>query len=107
PSSGGPASTPASGATSAPKPAATTGTAGAGAAQPTQAGAAQRNVQPCGNQTISVNALQGEPDNIDPNKSSFATESAVISRVFQPLMTFHKDLKPHPPAANAFARSGT
>ncbi|MBO0885428.1 MAG: peptide ABC transporter substrate-binding protein, partial [Mycobacterium sp.] len=41
-------------------------------------------------------------DNIDPNKSSFATESAVISRVFEPLLTFDKDLKPVPAAATGF-----
>ena len=90
------AATPASGATTAARPGATT------AAQPTQAAQAQGNVQPSGNQVINVNALQGEPDNIDPNKSSFATESAVISRVFEPLMTFDKDLKPQPAAATGF-----
>ena len=90
------AATPAAGATSAPKPAATT------AAQPTQASQSQSNVQPTGDQVITINALQGEPDNIDPNKSSFATESAVISRVFEPLLTFDKDLKPQPAAATSF-----
>jgi oligopeptide transport system substrate-binding protein len=97
--SGG-AATPASAATSAtaaaPKPAATT------AAQPTQGTQSQANVQPSGDQVITINALQGEPDNIDPNKSSFATESAVISRVFEPLLTFDKDLKPQPAAATSF-----
>jgi oligopeptide transport system substrate-binding protein len=91
------APTPAAGATqSAAKPAA------AGAAQPTQAAQPQGNAQPSGNQVITVNALQGEPDNIDPNKSSFAPEGAVISRVFEPLLTFDKDLKPVPAAASSF-----
>jgi oligopeptide transport system substrate-binding protein len=46
--------------------------------------------------------LQGEPDNLDPNRSSFATEGAVISRVFEPLLVFDKDLKPVPAAASSF-----
>lgn len=91
---GGNASTPAAAATSAP--------GATPAAQPTQAAQSQGNLQPSGNQSITVNALQGEPDNIDPNKSSFATESAVISRVFEPLLTFDKDLKPVPAAASSF-----
>src|SRR5262249_50315104 len=82
----------------APKPAATT----APAAQPTQAPQAQGNVQPSGTQNVSVNVLQGEPDNLDPNRSSFATEGAVISRVFEPLLDFDKDLKPVPAAATGY-----
>jgi oligopeptide transport system substrate-binding protein len=90
------AATPATGATSAAQPAPTA------AAQPTPGAQSQGNVQPTGDQVITINALQGEPDNIDPNKSSFATESAVISRVFEPLLTFDKDLKPQPAAATSF-----
>lgn len=51
-----------------------------------------------GAQEITVNALQGEPDNLDPSKSSFATEAAVIRQVFEPLLRFDKDLKPQPAA---------
>jgi oligopeptide transport system substrate-binding protein len=53
-------------------------------------------------QEITVNALQGEPDNIDPNRSQFNTEAAVIRQVFEPLLNFDKDLKPVPAAATAF-----
>ena len=70
-------------------------------AQPTSAAQTQ-SVQPSGTQEITVNALQGEPDNLDPSKSSFATEAAVISRVFEPLLTFDKDLKPAPAAASSY-----
>src|SRR5207247_4969248 len=61
------------------------------AAQPTTAAAPKPNVQPSGPQEITVNALQGEPDNLDPNRSSFATEAAVIREVFETLLTFDKD----------------
>jgi oligopeptide transport system substrate-binding protein len=94
PAAGG-AATPAPGATTAAKPAATS-------AQPTQAAQSQGNAQPSGTQAINVNVLQGEPDNLDPNRSSFATEGAVIARVFEPLLTFDKDLKPVPAAATSF-----
>src|SRR5579864_7197427 len=80
---------------------ATTGTQSAAqpaatSAQPTAAAQSQGNLQPSGNQEVTVNALQGEPDQLDPNRSSFATEAAVISRVFEPLLPFDKDLKPVP-----------
>jgi oligopeptide transport system substrate-binding protein len=74
----------------------------AAAAQPTAAAAAPSNQQPSGNQEITINALQGEPDNLDPNRSSFATEAAVIRQVFEPLLNFDKDLKPVPAAASSF-----
>ena len=88
------AATPATGATT--KPAATA--AATAAAKPTTQAAAQ----PSGPQEISVNALQGEPDNLDPNRSSFSTEGAVIRQVFEPLLTFDKDLKPVPAAASGY-----
>src|SRR5262249_3381125 len=53
-------------------------------------------------QEITINALQGEPDNLDPNRSSFATEAAVIRQVFETLLVFDKDLKPVPGAAAGF-----
>jgi oligopeptide transport system substrate-binding protein len=77
-------------------------TATAAAAQPTAAPAGQSNQQPSGTQEITINALQGEPDNLDPNRSSFATEAAVIRQVFEPLLNFDKDLKPVPAAASSF-----
>ena len=88
PAGGG--ATPAAAATqaSAPKPAATNAT--------------QTNAQPSGPQEITVNALQGEPDNLDPSRSSFATEAAVIRQVFEPLLAFDKDLKPVPAAASGY-----
>src|SRR5207253_6615633 len=56
--------------------------------------AQQPQGQASGTQEITINALQGEPDNIDPNRSSFATEAAVVRQVFEPLLAFDKDLKP-------------
>jgi oligopeptide transport system substrate-binding protein len=67
---------------------------GAIGAQPTQAGRPATNAQPSGAQEITINALQGEPDNLDPNRSVFTTEAAVIKQVFEPLLTFDKDQKP-------------
>ncbi|MCA1648554.1 MAG: peptide ABC transporter substrate-binding protein, partial [Chloroflexi bacterium] len=73
------------------------------AAQPTTApAAAQPTSQATGTQEITVNALQGEPDNLDPNRSNFNTEAAVIRQVFEPLLTFDKDLKPVPAAASSY-----
>src|SRR6266508_1116299 len=77
------------------------------AAQPTQATAAaqptqQTAPQPSGAQQVTVNALQGEPDTLDPSRSSFAPEAAVIRQVFEPLLAFDKDLKPAPAAAASF-----
>ena len=98
---GGPAnisvSTPAAGG-------ATSSPAGQAGGQPAQISAprAAAQAQPSGDQEITVNALQGEPDNLDPNRSSFSTEGAVISRVFEPLLTFDKDLKPVPAAASSY-----
>src|SRR6202022_2550879 len=70
--------------------------------QPTTAPAAQPAGQASGTQEITVNALQGEPDNLDPNRSNFATEEAVIRQVFEPLLAFDKDLKPIPAAASSY-----
>jgi oligopeptide transport system substrate-binding protein len=53
-------------------------------------------------QDLTINALQGEPDNIDPNRSSFATEAAVIRQVFQPLLRFDSHLTPQPAAAGSY-----
>jgi len=53
-------------------------------------------------QQLTVNVLQGEPDNIDPNRSSFATEAAVIRQVFQPLLRFDGNLTPQPAAAASY-----
>jgi oligopeptide transport system substrate-binding protein len=63
---------------------------------------AQNAAQPGGPQQITVNALQGEPDQLDPNRSSFATEAAVIRQVFEPLLAFDKSLNPVPAAASSF-----
>ncbi len=72
------------------------------AAKPTSAPAAQPAAAATGTQEITVNALQGEPDNLDPNRSNFATEAAVVRQVFEPLLTFDKDLKPVPAAASSY-----
>jgi oligopeptide transport system substrate-binding protein len=63
---------------------------------------AQPTAQASGTQEITINALQGEPDNLDPNRSSFAPEAAVIRQVFEPLLIFDKDLKPAPGAASSY-----
>jgi oligopeptide transport system substrate-binding protein len=86
------------GATTAPAATAGATTAPGAAAKPTTQAAAQ----PSGPQEITVNALQGEPDNLDPSRSSFATEAAVIRQVFEPLLTFDKDLRPVPAAASGY-----
>jgi oligopeptide transport system substrate-binding protein len=49
-----------------------------------------------------VNALQGEPDTIDPSRSSFNTEAAVIRQVFEPLLRFDIGLRPQPAAAETY-----
>jgi len=79
-----------------------TGATPASGAQPTTAPAAKPASQASGTQEITVNALQGEPDNLDPNRSNFSTEAAVIRQVFEPLLTFDKDLKPVPAAASSY-----
>src|SRR5216684_2394483 len=83
-----------------------TGTTPATGAQPTAAPAGQTAALPSFTafftQEITVNALQGEPDNLDPNRSNFDTEAAVIRQVFEPLLTFDKDLKPGPGAASSY-----
>src|SRR3954449_5989310 len=53
-------------------------------------------------QDLTINALQGDPDNIDPNRSSFATEAAVIRQAFQPLLRFDSKLTPQPAAAMGY-----
>jgi oligopeptide transport system substrate-binding protein len=86
-----------------PPPVGTTTTAAstaAPAAQPTAA--AQPATQASGPQEITINALQGEPDNLDPNRSTFATEAAVVRQVFEPLLVFDKDLRPAPGAASSY-----
>jgi oligopeptide transport system substrate-binding protein len=92
------AATPTSGAAT--TPVASAPTAAGTAAQPTSK--PQTNAQPSGPQEITVNALQGEPDNLDPSRSVFATEAAVIRQVFEPLLVFDKDLKAGPGAASSF-----
>jgi len=98
---------PSTGPTTVPTTGSTTGGAQpTAAAKPTAASQTQTQTQsaaqPGGPQEITVNALQGEPDNLDPNRSSFATEAAVIRLVFEPLLVFDKDLKPVPGAATSY-----
>ncbi|HYY88185.1 MAG TPA: peptide ABC transporter substrate-binding protein, partial [Chloroflexota bacterium] len=62
----------------------------------------QATQPPAGLQEVTVNALQGEPDNIDPNRSEFAPEAVVVRQVFEPLLQFDRDLKPVPGAASSF-----
>src|SRR5207302_17726 len=53
-------------------------------------------------QTYTANVLQGEPDNVDPNRSSFAPEAAIVRQVFEPLLRFDKDLRPVAAAADSY-----
>jgi oligopeptide transport system substrate-binding protein len=56
-------------------------------------------------QEVVVNFLsQGEPDNLDPSRATFATPgtTAVIHQVFEPLLRFDEKLTPQPAAAAAF-----
>ncbi len=55
-----------------------------------------------GPQEITVNVLQGEPDEIDPQRSDFSVDAAVVRQVFEPLMRFGPDLTPKPAAATGF-----
>ena len=57
---------------------------------------------PAGAQEVTINALQGEPDTIDPSRSTVNTEAAVIRQVFEPLLRFDRDLRPVPAAAASF-----
>ena len=70
------------------------------AAQPTQK--PQASAQSSGNQEVTINALLGEPDNIDPNRTYFSGEAAVVRQVFESLLTFDKELKPGPGAASSY-----
>ncbi|MBV9355690.1 MAG: peptide ABC transporter substrate-binding protein [Chloroflexi bacterium] len=53
-------------------------------------------------QEITVNILQGEPDQIDPQRSSFNVDAAVVRQVFEPLLRFGPDLTPQPAAAASY-----
>ena len=53
-------------------------------------------------QAYTANVLQGEPDNIDPNRSSFTTEAAVIRQVFEPLLRLDRSLRAVPAAAESY-----
>ena len=67
------------------------------------AGAARVRAQSLTPQEATLNFLnQGEPDTLDPNRTTFAfaAEGSVVRQVFEPLLTFDKDLKPGPGAAS-------
>jgi len=49
--------------------------------------------------------LGGEPDNIDPQQASFTGEIQFIMMAYQGLMTFDKDMKPIPAAAESVSAS--
>lgn len=53
-------------------------------------------------QELTVNVLQGEPNQIDPNRSSFNIEAAVVRQVFEPLLRFDANLTPQPAAASGY-----
>ncbi len=53
-------------------------------------------------QEMTVNILQGEPAQIDPNRSSFNVEAAVVRQVFEPLLRFDANLTPQPAAASGY-----
>ncbi len=91
---------------------------GAPAAQPTTAPAAttapgQPTTAPAATTAPAGNAQPGvlrlnigsEPDNVDPQKASFVVEIQFIMMAFQPLMSFDRDMKPIPAAAESVAVS--
>ncbi|MBI2755794.1 MAG: peptide ABC transporter substrate-binding protein [Chloroflexi bacterium] len=53
-------------------------------------------------QEFTANVLQGEPDNVDPQAASFATEVAVILQNFEPLLTMDAQLRPQPGSAQSW-----
>ena len=53
-------------------------------------------------QEYTVNGLAGEPDTIDPNRSSFNNEAEVVRQVFEPLYRFDRNLVPQPAAATGY-----
>ena len=56
-------------------------------------------------QGVTVNFLsQGEPDTLDPNRTTFAVaaESNVVRQVFEPLLRFDEQLIPRPAAAESY-----
>jgi oligopeptide transport system substrate-binding protein len=56
-------------------------------------------------QEVTINALQGEPDSIDPTLSGFNTEAAVVRQVFEPLLRLDAHLQPQPAAAQSYSVS--
>src|SRR5438105_11160003 len=56
-------------------------------------------------QEVRVNFLsQGEPDTIDPSRTTFAfaIEAAIVRQVFEPLLRFDENLVPQPAAADRY-----
>jgi oligopeptide transport system substrate-binding protein len=56
-------------------------------------------------QEVRVNFLsQGEPDTIDPSRTTFAfaIEAAIVRQVFEPLLRFDENLVPQPAAAERY-----
>lgn len=108
---GAPATPPAAEATTAPAAEATT----APAAEPTAAPAAEATAAPTAEApaastgTAEAGVLRintgSEPDNVDPQKSSFVTEIQFIMMAYQGLMTFDKDMNPVPGAAESVEAS--
>lgn len=62
----------------------------------------RRSTPPVTDQQLTVNALAGEPNTIDPNRASFSAETAVVRQVFEPLLRFDAKLNPEPAAATGY-----
>jgi oligopeptide transport system substrate-binding protein len=65
-------------------------------------GGARPFAQHAAAQEITINALHGEPDTIDPTLTSFSTEATVVRQVFEPLLRFDAELRPQPAAASSY-----
>jgi oligopeptide transport system substrate-binding protein len=53
-------------------------------------------------QDLTIGALGGEPDSVDPNRISFSDEALIVRQVFEPLLRFDSDLIPQPAAAESY-----
>ncbi len=97
-----PTSAPAAGATAAPAAGATAAPAAEATAAPAAEPAASTGTAEPGVLRVNTGA---EPDNVDPQKSSFVSEIQFIMMAYQPLMTFDGDMKPIPGAAESVEAS--
>ncbi len=97
-----PTAAPAAEATAAPAAEPTAAPAAEATAAPTEAPVASTGTAEAGVLRINTAA---EPDNVDPQKSSFVSEIQFIMMAYQGLMTFDKDMNPVPGTAESVEAS--